>query len=95
VSAPTELYLVQALAAAFFAAVVALVAVAIADLLYVRVETPMTGVGRKLIKKLGRTPRPSGAVGAGARESTPKATREDAEERVPAAAQAGSERGVR
>ncbi|MEZ0065534.1 peptidoglycan/LPS O-acetylase OafA/YrhL [Streptacidiphilus sp. MAP12-20] len=62
------LYLVQALAATvvpvlapsiprgtpLFAGAAALVSLAIADLLYARVETPMIGVGRQLIKKLDR-----------------------------------------
>jgi peptidoglycan/LPS O-acetylase OafA/YrhL len=83
------LYLVQALAASvvvalvpapavprgtpWFAAVVALVSVAIADLLYVRVESPMIGVGRKLIKRLSGAAGRAEAVVPGSRVGEPMA----------------------
>lgn len=101
------LYLVQALAAPvvlalvpatavprstpWFAALVAVVAVAMADVLYVRVETPMIGLGRRLIKKLGRTRGPAGAVagGEGARMRATGAAGEDATAGAPVATPAG------
>jgi peptidoglycan/LPS O-acetylase OafA/YrhL len=112
------LYLVQALAVSVVyalvpdaavprgtpasAAVVAVVAVAVADLLYARVETPMIGVGRRLIRRLDRTPRSTTAATPGvpgAPVGAPEAGGEVAPEGAPAGAQpraqAGTERAVR